>query len=435
MCKKIAIYTLGCRVNHYESTTLADSAKNLGFLPVKWGDNADFAIVNSCALTVLAEAKTRQAIRIFARENPSASILVTGCYAQTSPDKLKELPNVKWIVGNTLKPYSADIILKNPPLEIPYVFADRTVTASPEILKGDSPLTDRMNLKIQDGCDNACAYCIIPRARGLPRSRNFNEIIADAKNLVERGVRELIITGINISKFQTDEGNLATLLDKLNDIKELLRIRIGSIEPPDFGLESLLERITDPSHKLCPHLHISAQSLSDNVLKAMRRKYEVKDFIEIVQKIRSLSPDISIGTDLICGFPNESENDFEQTRKTLSESGLSYAHVFTYSPRLQTLAATMQQVPTEIRKKRADILRKDAKILSENFINRNTNKQIEVLLEGEISDGRYLAYTNNYIQTLVDIGKSDMKNRLAIVKISDKKTAKGIRISELICLK
>ncbi len=418
---KIAIFTLGCRVNHYESLAIEDSAKSLGFDIVKWGEKADFAIVNSCALTSLAEAKTRQSVRIFARENPNSSIAITGCYAQTSPDNLKELPNVKWIIGNSLKARCAEIILNNPPCDLPKIFADRTITASKEILNGASALSDRMNLKIQDGCDNACAYCIIPRARGIPRSRDFDEIVADAENLVARGVREIVITGINISKFSSSRGNLADLLDKLNDIKDLLRIRIGSIEPPDFGLESLLERITDPSHKLCPHLHISSQSLSDNVLSAMRRKYEAKEFLDTLEKIFNRSEDIAVGTDLICGFPSESEADFLETRKNLSNSGMAYAHVFTYSPRPKTLAATMPQLPQEIRKQRATLLRADAEKLRTSFIKRNTERQLEVLLENEVSNGKYLAYTDNYIQTLVNVGKPNMKNKLAIVKIETTK--------------
>ncbi len=421
MFGKIAIFTLGCRVNHYESLALEDSARSLGFDVVKWGENADFAIVNSCALTSLAEAKTRQVVRIFARENPNSAIAITGCYAQTSPDTLKELPNVKWIIGNSLKSRSAEIIANNNPSEFPQVFADRTITASREILNSTAPLSDRMNLKIQDGCDNACAYCIIPRARGIPRSRDFAEIIADAQNLVSRGVREIVVTGINISKFATSHGSLAELLDELNNIKDLLRIRIGSIEPPDFGLEGLLERIVDPSHKLCPHLHISSQSLSDNVLKAMRRKYTAKDFLTTIEKIFNSSPDIAVGTDLICGFPSESEDDFLQTRKILSTSGMAYAHVFTYSPRPKTLAATMPQIPQEIRKQRATLLRSDAEKLRDTFIERNTTRQLEVLLENEVINGKYLAYTDNYIQTLVNVNKANMKNKLAMVKIATTK--------------
>lgn len=418
MSKKIAIFTLGCRVNNYESTALADSARSSGYEIVKWGEPADIAIVNSCALTVLAEAKTRQAVRIFARNNPKSAIAITGCYAQTSPLDLLKLENIKWVIGNSLKARTIDIINANPPLDFPHIFVDKTITASKEILNCNTPLSDRMNLKIQDGCDNACAYCIIPRARGLPRSRNFDEIIADAENLVSRGVREIIITGINISKFDSNGKTLADLTDALNAIKNLLRIRIGSIEPPDFGVDALLERIADSSHKLCPHLHISSQSLSDNVLVAMRRKYTTSDFFKMLEKIHTKASNISVGTDIICGHPLETDEDFKLTQERLLSSGMSYAHVFTYSPRPKTLAATMPQVPVETRKARANTLRKDASKLHSNFIKNNSNKPIQVLLENEISTGTYLAYTDNYIQTEVEIGESNLKNRLALVEIT-----------------
>ena len=418
MSKKVAIFTLGCRVNSYESATLADSARSSGYEIVNWGEQADIAIVNSCALTVLAEAKTRQAVRIFARNNPNASIAITGCYAQTSPLDLLKLENVKWVIGNSLKARTIDIINANPPLDFPHIFVDKTISASKEILNCNTPLSDRMNLKIQDGCDNACSYCIIPRARGLPRSRDFGEIIADAENLVSRGVREIIITGINISKFSSNGKTLADLTDALNSIKDLLRIRIGSIEPPDFGVEALLERIADSSHKLCPHLHISSQSLSDNVLSAMRRKYTVADFFKMLEKIYNRAPNISVGTDIICGHPHETDEDFKLTQERLSTSGMSYAHVFTYSPRPKTLAFTMPQVPVEVRKARANELRKDASKLHNNFIKKNSHKPIQVLLENEICEGTYLAYTDNYIQTEIEIGQRNLKNRLALVEIT-----------------
>ena len=422
MSKKIAFFTLGCRVNNYESTALEDSARFSGYTIVNWGEPADIAVVNSCALTILAEAKTRQAVRIFARNNPDSAIAITGCYAQTSPLDLLKLENVKWVIGNSLKARTIDIINTNPPMDFPHIFVDKTITSSKETICANSPLTDRMNLKIQDGCDNACSYCIIPRARGLPRSRNFDEIIADAENMVSRGVRELIITGINISKFSSQGKILADLTDSLNNIKDLLRIRIGSIEPPDFGVDALLERIADTSHKLCPHLHISSQSLSDNVLSAMRRKYTSTEFFKMLEKIRNSAPNISVGTDIICGHPYETEEDFAQTRTRLADSGMSYAHVFTYSQRPKTLAEKMPQVPVEIRKERANTLREDAKKLHSDFIKKNSNKPIQVLLENEVRQGTYLAYTDNYIQTEIEIGESGLKNRLALVEIESTTT-------------
>ena len=221
----VSICTLGCRVNKFESEAIADAAERAGMKVVGWGEASDLAVFNSCALTVLAEAKTRNAMRAFARKNPNSFIAVTGCYAQTAADALAQMPNVKWIVSNAAKLKTIEIISNNPPQKHAQVFHSTPSEACGALMLSDSPLEDRMNLKIQDGCDNACSYCIIPRARGLPRSRDFGEIIADAENIVSRGVREIIITGINISKFNSPRGTLVDLVDKLAGIKNLLRLR------------------------------------------------------------------------------------------------------------------------------------------------------------------------------------------------------------------
>lgn len=413
MPRRLAIFTLGCRVNHYESAALADSARALGFEVVGWSEPADIGVINSCALTVLAEAKTRQAIRIFARNNPQSKIAVTGCYAQTDPHKFAQLPNIGWVVCNRLKARTVEIISKYPAGGEPLEFADSAMPASPEIVCGSQPLSDRMNLKIQDGCDNACAYCIIPRARGLPQSRKFGDIVRDAENLVERGVREIVLTGINIAKFSASEGGLAALADRLNKIPDLLRIRLGSLEPPHFELDALLERMADSSHKLAPHLHISAQSLSDNVLSAMRRKYTAAKFLDTLEKIFAVSERIAVGTDIICGHPHETEADYLLTKKRLLESSMAYAHVFTFSPRPRTLAAVMDgQVPVEVRKARASDLRKSAEELRRRFFEKNRGTVRPILLEGRLPNGDYPAYTDNYIQVFYRADRDGLKNTL-----------------------
>lgn len=243
----------------------------------------------------------------------------------------------------------------------------------------------------------------------------------DAENLVSRGVREIILTGINIAKFSSPEGGLADLADRLDKIPELLRLRLGSIEPPHFELDALLERMADSSHKLAPHLHISSQSLSDNVLSAMRRKYAYAEFAATLEKIRNKSEYIAVGTDLICGHPREAEEDFALTKSRLLSSGMAYAHVFTFSPRPKTLAAVMDgQVPAEIRKARAAELRKTAEEIRSKFAEKNVGKIREVLLENRLANGDYLGYTDNYMQVAVNIPQSGLKNRLALAEIVGK---------------
>ncbi|MBO5254763.1 MAG: tRNA (N(6)-L-threonylcarbamoyladenosine(37)-C(2))-methylthiotransferase MtaB [Opitutales bacterium] len=407
MYKKLAIYTLGCRVNAFESACIMDDARLAGFDIVNWSDYADIGIVNSCALTTLAEAKTRQSIRMFARKNPHSKIAVVGCYAHTSPEDVKKLENVEWVLSNDKKSTIVDVISES----LGYDFiAVQNIELS---AKGEHPLSDRMNLKIQDGCDNFCSYCIIPRARGLPRSLDFDKIIEDAKNLVSRGVRELVLTGINIAKFSTDKGGMVELIDKLNDIENLYRIRLGSIEPPFAQIDAVLERIKDCSHKLMPHLHISAQSLSDTVLVRMRRKHSAKDFLKMVQKCVERCPDISIGGDIICGHPAETRREFEITKNALINSGIAYMHVFTFSPRPKTLAWTMKDTPpTNERKARADELRQVVKEIRANFISSQVGKTRSVLLEHRLSSNTYFSHTDNYIPTIIKCSKENMKNTL-----------------------
>lgn len=425
MKKTLAVYTLGCRVNAFEAACMRDAARNAGWTVVDWDCGADVGIVNSCALTKLAEAKTRQTIRIFARKNPHCKIAITGCYAQTSPESLAAmgLENIAWIVDNKSKGSIVQIISdgvfgcadggsaskKCPPS------ADSKELSS----SGDTPLDDRMNLKIQDGCDNACAYCIIPRARGLPRSMDFDAIVRDAENLVSRGVRELVLTGINISKFSTPRGGLIELIDRLNEIENLYRLRLGSVEPPLLPLEAVLERAADSSHALMPHLHISAQSLSDAVLERMRRHYTARDFLDMVEKCVAGCADISIGGDIICGHPGETRAEFDLTKRLLADSPMSYAHVFTFSPRPKTLAWTMKDGPEPAeRKARADELREVAARLHLRFAETQVGKVRPFLLENKISDGAYFAHTDNYIQASVALAKDGMKNALVRARIA-----------------
>ena len=418
----VAIYTLGCRVNAFESACIADSARLAGFDVVDWQKGADIGIVNSCALTTLAEAKTRQEIRIFARKNPQSKIAITGCYAQTDPESLK-LENVKWIVGNKSKADIVNIISQDLQNEMQNDFYNVLLekTSAPDLSAcGNSALSDRMNLKIQDGCDNACSYCIIPRARGVPRSMDFDDIVGNAKNLVERGVREIVLTGINISKFSTTKGGLVEVIDALNEIKELVRIRIGSIEPPLLPLEAILERAKDSSHKLMPHLHISAQSFSDVVLERMRRRYKASEFLSMLEKCVSLCPDIAVGGDIICGHPAETQSEFEKTKAIFASSPMAYMHVFTFSPRPKTLAYTMRDVPpVPERKARADELREVAKEVKMRFVKSQLGKKRKLLLEHQISSNTYFAHTDNYIPAIVPMSKEGMKNALVSACLKD----------------
>lgn len=417
--------TLGCRVNQSESAMIEDALVECGVQIVRDCDFADLLVVNSCALTEIAEAKTRRAIKNFKRKNPGSKVCVTGCYAQTNPQSLLDF-GVDMIVSNADKKRAAQLSLglfrdggNSQPINTFNSFEGEVGALKKSDLSdsgfvGNFAISDRMNLKIQDGCNNACAYCIIPRARGLPRSRRISEILSDAKNLVSRGVRELVLTGINISKF---DGSIADLVEQLSEIKGLLRIGIGSLEPPVRDVERLVNMMACGDSKLAKHFHISLQSASDKVLSAMRRKYTVSEFFRTVDFIKSIDSDISVGTDLICGFPGESEEDFDETLRNVGSSKLSFLHVFTYSPRPQTLAALKKQLPFDVRRARADRLRLVGDELRDKFFKSQIGKTCDVLLENQLKSGDYLGYTQNYIQVAVSIADAGLKNTMCRVKI------------------
>ena len=418
MSKKISICTLGCRVNAYESLAIADSARALGLEVVEWGERADFAVVNSCALTVLAQAKTRREIRVFARANPDSPIAVTGCYAQTSPAEAAKLPNVLVVAGNSKKADVVGMLLSADSAKVDVSPAGGW-RGKPMSLSAEGFIDERVSLKIQDGCDNCCSYCIIPRARGRPRSRGFDEIMSDARSLVSRGAREITLTGINLTKFSSAEGGIVEVIDALDALPGLLRVRLGSVEPQDMPAEALLERAADPSHKLQPHFHVSAQSLCDRVLSAMRRKNTVSEFLAFVARAKSVCPDISIGADIICGHPFERDCDYLETKSAMLSSGLSYAHVFTFSPRPGTPAFSMASETPDprTRRVRSDDLRAAAAGMHRAFMDSQIGKTRPVLFENMLPDGRYMARTDNDVQVCVSGAGEGLKNTPALARL------------------
>lgn len=438
--RRAAVFALGCRVNHSEAAMMADELERAGWRPVSFSDSAPLLILNSCALTEFAEAKTRRAIKAFKRRNPGARVCAAGCYAQTSPGALAAA-GADIVVPNTEKAAAVRIALDMMEGRDVSRFAPEPacggglgafragggVEPDPGFSAG-FPVLDRMGLKIQDGCDNACAYCIIPRARGGPRSRTFSEIMRDAENLVSRGVREITLTGINMSKF---DGSLAALADALDGIDGLYRVSLGSLEPPVPEFEALVERMADPSHKLARHFHISLQSASDTVLRRMRRSYSVSDFFSAVDFAKGADAGIGIGTDIICGFPGEGEAEFGETLRNISSSGLSFLHVFTYSPRPGTAAAREKPEALSVRKARADRLRREGRALLSRFIASLEGAEDDMLLEKPGPGGVYPGYLSNYVPARVEIPEKGLRNALARVRVAAESPSGGSARAEL----
>ncbi len=427
----VGVFTLGCRVNQYESACLEDSFRALGFKVIPWNSRAhfDIGVINSCAVTAEAEMKTRRALKAFAKANPSAYIAVSGCYAQTSPEDIKRLPNVKWIVGNDDKLSLPQTIARTIG-KIPKIDCQKIVKSVPRRVDGVSVasqfepfatrLSDRANLKIQDGCDVACSYCIIPRARGLPRSRDFGDIMEEARALASRGVAEIVIAGINLSKYSRPDADILDVIDAVSDIPLIKRVRLGSIEPVNLPIEELAQRMNDSGHKLCKHLHLPMQSGSESVLRRMRRPYSAAEYFGLLRRAAELCPGIGLGSDVICGHHGEGDAEFAETFENIKASPLTHLHVFTFSERKRTLSEKNTEgfVPYAERKRRSDLLRIFAARRHSEFIKSMVGKVCEVLLENRLPSGEYLGFTSEYLKVAVPIETPGLKNFTAKVRIS-----------------
>ena len=333
--KKVAFYTLGCKVNQYETESLKTKLTKLGYEDVDFDGYSDFYIVNSCTVTSIADKKTRNILRRAKRHNPNGKVIVTGCYAQTNGEELLKIDEVDYVVGNTNKEGIVTLIeglkSKEPNhLMVSDIFQEDKYQ---ELEFSTLREMSRAYIKIQDGCNNFCSYCKIPFGRGKSRSRNFENIISEAKKLVEEGYKEIILIGINIGDYGKDlEGDIVfeDLLESLTKIDGITRIRLGSIYP-DRITDRFISVMKNP--KIMPHLHISLQSCDDDVLRAMRRKYGVELIKERLQKLKSEVENIEYTADVIVGFPGETEKMYENTKEAIKEIGFSSLHVFPYSER------------------------------------------------------------------------------------------------------
>ncbi len=409
--KRASLYTLGCRLNQAESNLFAEKLQEAGYEIVSFGEAADLGIIHTCTVTREADTKSRKMIRQFIRTNPQAFTVVLGCYAQVGSAALAEIEGVDLIVGNQDKMDFLD-----------YVRQEKN--ASPMIIRNSikrAPFTlnfartlpvtcRRENLKIQDGCNCMCSYCIIPFARGRVRSRALNDLLEEARLRVDAGAQEIVLTGVNIGTYAYEGGALPEVVDALNEIPGLRRIRISSLEPKTIP-ESLFEMMCDPEHALVPYLHIPLQSGSNRILQAMRRTYTREEYIEFVEKAAACVPDIGIGTDIMVGFPGETEEDFAQSYNLLAETPLFYAHVFKYSDRNGTLASRMSgKIPPPMANERSLRLRRLSEKKTNEFAASFVGKTQEVLFEQEIS-GRWVGYSENYLRVSVESSFS-LKNQI-----------------------
>ena len=396
--KKVAFHTLGCKLNFAETSTISRSFPEEKFERVPANSKADIYVINTCSVTDAAEKKCRQAIKKFINLSPGAFIAAVGCYAQLRPQEISSIPGVDLVLGTNEKFDIADYITdfkKRPKVEI-----HSCELSSSDGFNSSYSIGDRTRsfLKVQDGCDYGCAYCTIPLARGRSRNAEISSILREASAIAERGVKEIVLTGVNIGDFGKSTGESFTALMKwLIKVEGIERFRISSIEP-NLLTEELIE-MTVKNEKILPHFHIPLQSGSDKILGLMRRRYTRDIFAARVKMVREKLPLAGIGADVIVGFPGESGSDFEDTYTFLEEMPLSYLHVFTFSERPGTLAEIL---PSKVSYREKEIRSKRLISLSENknleFNKSNIGQITNVLFEKTRSEGFITGFTSNYIR-------------------------------------
>ncbi|PLR68187.1 MULTISPECIES: tRNA (N(6)-L-threonylcarbamoyladenosine(37)-C(2))-methylthiotransferase MtaB [Bacillaceae] len=421
----VAFHTLGCKVNHYETEAIWQLFKDAGYDRSEFESKADVYVINTCTVTNTGDKKSRQVIRRAIRKNPDGVICVTGCYAQTSPAEIMAIPGVDIVVGTSDRVKMLDYIeqFKNERQPINGVSNIMKARVYEEL---DVPaFTDRTraSLKIQEGCNNFCTFCIIPWARGLMRSRDPKEVIKQAQQLVDAGYKEIVLTGIHTGGYGEDmkDYNFAMLLRDLDSqVHGLKRIRISSIEASQITDEVI--EVLDQSDKIVRHLHIPIQSGSNTVLKRMRRKYTMEFFAERLTRLKQALPGLAVTSDVIVGFPGETEEEFMETYNFIKEHQFSELHVFPYSKRTGTPAARMEdQVDEEIKNERVHKLIALSDQLAKEYASAYENEVLEVIPEElykeEPESGLYVGYTDNYLKVIFPASE-EMIGKIIKVKIT-----------------
>lgn len=416
--KKVAFYTLGCKVNQYETESIKNQLIKKGYEEVSFEDKADIYIVNSCTVTSVADRKTRNMLRRAKKINPDGAVIVTGCYAQTNSKELLEMEDIDYVIGNTDKSGIVNFIedIENRTMEKlknHNIFLDSEYT---EYEFATLREMSRAYVKIQDGCNNFCSYCKIPFARGKSRSRQKDNILKEITKLSQEGFKEIILIGINLGAYGEDlenGGNFEDLLRDILKIDGIERVRIGSVYPDKIS-DEFIEMFSNS--KLMPHLHISLQSCDDTVLKRMRRKYGSSLIEERLTKLRKAVPNMEYTADVIVGFPGETQEMFKNSYNLIDKIGFSGLHIFQYSDRENTLASTFEdKIDPKVKKERADELEKLKEIMAERERKKYLDKELKVLVEEE--KDRYLyGYSENYLRVKFK-GEATSLNNIVSVKI------------------
>ncbi|MDF0673921.1 MAG: tRNA (N(6)-L-threonylcarbamoyladenosine(37)-C(2))-methylthiotransferase MtaB [Nitrospira sp.] len=419
MTTRASLHTLGCRLNQAETSVLGEGLRRKGFELVEFGQPTDLLVLNTCAVTEDAERTSRYLIRKTLKHSPHAFIAVTGCYAQTGMERLKQQTGIDLIVGHQFK---LDLPAYLPPANELQKRSAAEIRHTKRIARGDfdlphfaEPDSTRALLKVQDGCSAMCSFCIIPFARGHERSRTFEDIQREVEALAARGYREIVLTGVNIGQYSYQGRTFCSLLRWLDQAADFERIRISSIEPTTVS-DELLDLLAS-SKKLCPYLHIPLQSGDDQILQAMNRRHTIKSYTKLIEKALVTIPDLGLGTDLLVGFPGETETAFRNTLAMATDLPFSYLHVFPYSPRPGTAAMRLnQRISSASVKKRADLLLALDRAKRLVFHNKQIGKTVSVLFEAGTRDSYRFGTTPNFTRVGITVS-GDFQNQILPVTI------------------
>jgi len=422
--RRVSFYTLGCKLNQAETNAIAALFVQQGWQVVPFRNEADLTVINTCTVTGEADAKSRQAVRRAARTSPRGKVAVVGCYAQVKPEAAAALEGVDLVLGTREKYQLLDLLDQieggepDAPLvrvgslsdvetcdEIPFISANgpsgsRKGPSGPGVLSGTG--RTRAFLKVQEGCDYQCSYCIVPAARGRGHSRSLKDCLADACQLVAEGYCEIVLTGVNIGTWEEDGHCLHDLLAEVSEVEGLRRVRVSSIEP-NLITDDIIQLAAEREN-IAPHFHLPLQHASDRVLKAMRRRYSIADYRAVVNRIVAALPDAAIGADVMVGFPGETEEDFRQLAGALTDFPLTYHHVFRYSEREGTVASRMAAaVDPVVRKERSAVLREISRQRRREVARRSIGQTRLVHFERPDGNGSWEGLTDNYLRVKVPI--------------------------------
>lgn len=392
--KKVQFYTLGCKVNLYETEAMKCLFEQSGYKVCEDGE-ADVYVINTCTVTAVGDKKSRQFIRRAKKSNPKSIVAVVGCYSQIAPDDVKKIPGVDIILGTTDRKKIVEYVESYAGEQTSYVQKD--IPSVFENLKSTHQSRTRATLKIQDGCRNFCTYCIIPYARGPLRSKSIEDTVAEVESLAANGYTEIVLVGINLSMYGVDiNSSLTDVIEAICKVDKIKRVRLGSLEP-NLVTEEFISRVKKLDN-FCHHFHLALQSGSTSVLKRMNRRYTAEEYLKAVKMLNDAFSDCSLTTDVMVGFPGETDEEFAQSCKTVKDSGFSAIHVFPYSRRKGTKADLMDgQIAESVKKQRSDQMIEIGNELKEQYFDKNLKKTLSVLIERKCPDGLYEGHTSNYL--------------------------------------